>query len=128
MMSTWFRDDANPQLNCRGEADRLEISQAQLRSMTLKQVDQFLIGKTLRSGRTWPLVQMSGRFRLPCLAEESIALLSIGKSPGSFPRMKISLGIVAAIVLIAVSAVHLARAVSGIAVCGANQGSIDAKR
>jgi hypothetical protein len=29
---------------------------------------------------------MSGRFRLPCLAEESIALLSIGKSPGSFPR------------------------------------------
>jgi hypothetical protein len=52
---------------------------------------------------------MSGRFRLPCLAEESIALLSIGKSPGSFPRMMISLGIVAAIVLIAVSAVHTSR-------------------
>jgi hypothetical protein len=29
---------------------------------------------------------MNGRFRLPCLAEESIALLSIGKCPGSFPR------------------------------------------
>jgi hypothetical protein len=29
---------------------------------------------------------MSGRFRLPCLAEESIALLPIGKSPGSFSR------------------------------------------
>jgi hypothetical protein len=29
---------------------------------------------------------MSSRFRLPCLAEQCVALLSVGKSPGSFPR------------------------------------------
>jgi hypothetical protein len=44
---------------------------------------------SMRALQPWggqPLIQMGGRFGLPCLANESVTLLSVGKSPRSFPR------------------------------------------